>query len=147
MRVLMTKGPSLAKWWPAGREFVDAQLLDDFKPTLKEWDALCASVGDKWLFNTDQPTMLDVHFAGVWEFVFQVVMSPGAYKFAADHLDVRTNAPHWVAYMERFRCHPLIYPYRFRHVASEKHGYRALGWEKGVKCQLSLTVLEGAFEE
>ena len=149
MRIEMTKfDPTMSTVWPMfGSRFADESKTQAFKETtLPKWDAMAANAGDGWLFGTPEPTMLDVHVGAFWDSLYTTMTNDGVYRSLKESLDVTNTAPHWAAYVERFRAHPSLNRYRFRKLAVEKHGVRSAGWEQGVKCQLSLAVLEGVFE-
>lgn len=74
--------------------------------------------------------MLDVHVGAVWDCVHTYVTNDGFYSYVRDKLDVINTAPHFVAYVERFRADPRLNRYRFRRAAVEKHGVRSFGWPK-----------------
>lgn len=50
----------------------DNVIIDKFGAEgLPAWEALCAkATGDKWLFGTDEPTLLDVHTAPFMELIY-----------------------------------------------------------------------------
>jgi glutathione S-transferase len=149
MRVAMAKFDPLmnAFWGVYMSRFVDVEKINICKEnSLKPWEAMCKAAGDKWLLGTDEMTMLDVHCGAMWDSIYTHAINEGVYKTFHDVLDAKNFAPHWCAYMERFRAHPAIHKYRFRNMAVEKHGLRARDWPQGEKCQLSLAVLEGVFE-
>ena len=136
-----------AFWGVYASRYEDIDKIKEFADkSLTVWEAMTAECGVKWLFGTEEPTMLDVHAGGMWDLVYTHALNDSTYKTLHDTLDVKSKAPNWCAYMERFRAHPAVHKYRFRHLAVEKHGQRAKGWAPGVKCQLSLAVLEGVFE-
>ena len=89
--------------------------------------------------------MLDCAVAPMFELL--VLMEGGAYHNVFERLKVRETAPNLIDYLERFRAHELIRPYRFSKVANDAHCARSRGWDKSVKCQLSLEVLENAFTD
>lgn len=69
------------------------------------------------------------------------------YKNFVEAIQAKTNYPHFCAYVEMLRAHPAIAPYRYRKMAIERHAIRSAGWEKGVKCQLSLDSVDDAVFE
>jgi len=58
--------------------------------------------------------MLDVHHGGMFDMVYTSVSQSGTNKSFADAINARENFPHFCAYVEKFRAHPSIAPYRFR---------------------------------
>ena len=51
------------------------------------------------------------------------------------------------SYVEKWRAHELIKPWKMSEKASRAHWARTRGWEKGVKCQLTVEYLHDAFNE
>jgi glutathione S-transferase len=48
----------------------DDAKIDDFAASLPQHNDFCSLTKDgKWLFGTDEPTMLDIHCAPFWEFI------------------------------------------------------------------------------
>lgn len=68
--------------------------------------------------GTDDLTLFDIHCGPMWEKVF-LLEEGGSCPDVLARLNWRYNAPNWCAYVERFREHPMIKPYRFD-VASHK---------------------------
>ena len=99
----------------------------------------------KFLLGTDDLTLLDIHCGAMMECGY--LMQKGIYASVDEVLKIRENAPNWAAYMDRFRAHPSIKPYRFSTRAIEAHGVRASTWDPNEKCQLSLAVLENAWPD
>ena len=135
--------------WPAG-EYVgmDDAATDKFgKEILPYWESLCAKTSDdKWLFGTAEPTLLDVTAAPFFEIIYCAQF--GVLSNVTDRLNVKQNAPNLLKYVERWQAHPLIHPQRMRVKAANAHWVRSRGWEKGVKAQLSIEILEsGAFDD
>ena len=100
--------------------------------TLPMFEQMCAEAGDKWLMGADEITQLDIHCGAMWDIIF--LMDKGVYADVGDKLKIRENAPKWVAYMEKFRAHPILKDYCFKEKASEAHGARSRGWPKEEKC-------------
>jgi|EP00670_Eutreptiella_braarudii_P010276 glutathione S-transferase len=124
---------------------LDDETTDRFGSTgLVQWENLCAKAEGKWLFKTEEPSMLDCHVAGFMELLY--LYQDGVFSNCTDRLDLKNKAPNVLAYVERFRAHPLIHEHRFREKAAIAHQVRTRGWKEGEKCQLSLEVLEGAFD-
>lgn len=138
----------LKTFWPVfmGRG-EDTEANETFiKEGLPLWEAYASRhAEDKWLFGTDEPTMLDINLAPFWDMLFTWESAPAVADTIAQ-INFRENAPRWVAYMEKFRAHPVFAPHVFNTKAVAAHAERSRGWEKGVKCQLSAEVLEGVFE-
>ena len=150
MRVEMANfGKALDGAWPlVMKRGEDVEANENFKiNTLPKWEALVSKVPEgKWLFGTDEPTWLDLHSAPIWEMFFMMITDPTK-EDLNKLVDFKTNAPRWVAYMEKFQAHPLLHPYRFRTKAVNAHGLRSSTWPKDQKCQLSVEVLEGVFDD
>ena len=99
--------------------------------------------------GTDEITQLDIWVAPFWEYIYLMLTSPDCKPRTETQfkLQAAVMAPKWCEYMEKWREHPAIKPYRFNEKANNNHEIRSADWEKGVKCQLSLDVLEGCFDE
>lgn len=122
----------------------DVEKINKYKEeTLPIFEAMCTEANGKFLLGTDELTLLDIHCAPMWEIVY--LFEDGVYSNVDEHLKIRQNAPNWCAYMERFRNHPAIAPYRFNKKASDAHGERSRGWPKDQKCQLCIDILDGCF--
>ena len=113
--------------------------------TLPLFEKMATETGGKWLMGTDEITQLDIHCGAMWDIIF--LMDKGCYADVGDKLKILENAPKWAAYMEKFRAHPILKNYCFMEKASEAHGVRSRAWNKDEKCQLSLAVLEGCYED
>ena len=122
----------------------DVEKINKYKSeTLPEFEALATEANGKFLFGTDDLTQLDIHCAPLWEIIY--LFEKGVYADVDEHLRIRENAPNWCAYMDRFRSHPAIKPYRFNEKASDAHGVRSRAWDPDQKCQLSCDVLAGCW--
>ena len=118
----------------------DEEKINKYKnETLPAFEEMCKKSNGKFLMGTDDLTMLDIHCGPMWEIVY--LFEKGVYANVDEILKIRENAPKWCAYMERFRNHPAIKPYRFNAKASENHGVRSRGWDPNLKCQLSCEIL------
>ena len=85
----------------------DAEKVRKYKKeTLPAFEAMCTEANGKWLFGTDELTQLDIHCAPIWEIIFLWV--DPVYTDVEEILQIRTTAPNWCAYMDRFRSHPAI---------------------------------------
>lgn len=98
-------------------------LKDYVENTIPLMEKMCYDTSGKWLMGTDEITLLDI-WVGAW-FEFQYladestqaddfVMFPHRIKYHKDKLQIGYNAPYWKAYVEKFREHPAIKPYRMR---------------------------------
>lgn len=124
----------------------DADKINKYKEeTLPLIEAMCTEANGKFLFGTDDLTQLDIHCGPIWEIMYLFV-GP-VYADTDEKLQIKTNAPNWCAYMERFRNHPAIKPYRMNKQASDAHGERSRSWAPDQKCQLSLSVCDGCWPE
>ena len=120
----------------------DVEKINAHKESsLPVWEQWATEANGKFLMGGDEITMLDIHCAPFWEMFY--LMEKGTYANVDEVLKIRTNAPNWVAYVERFRNHPAIKPWRMNAKASENHAVRSRGWPADQKCQLSLDILEG----
>ena len=123
----------------------DTEKLETYKKdALVQFESWAKEAGDKWLMGTDEITLADTMIGPMWEVMY---MMEHQYSDVSEYLDVKTNAPNWLKYVEKFRAHPALKEQRFRQKAAVAHGVRTRGWKEGEKCQLSFEVLEGAFEE
>ena len=136
-------------FWPVIYPSVgtDNATIDKFGTELLPiWEAMAAKTSEgKWLFGTQEPTLLDVNVAPFLEILYlwqQSVMSN-----VTDRLELATKAPNLIRYVEMWQAHPLVNPHHMRQKAANAHWARSRGWEKGVKCQLSTAILEGVFED
>jgi len=136
----------LGNYWGmvASRGQDDAKTDAFAKDGLPYFEEICRRSEGKWLFGTDEPTLLDVNVAPLLELI--AIWDGSAYQNAFDRLDMLNKGKHILEYVKRWQAHELIRPYRFRQVASNQHLARARAWDPNAKCQLSLEVLEGAFE-
>ena len=124
----------------------DAEKILKYKTeTLPAFEAMATEANGKFLLGTDEITQLDIHCGPLWEIIF--LFETGVYADVDEQLKIRENAPNWVAYMERFRNHPAIKPYRMNAKASEAHGVRSRSWPIDDKCQLSCEYLEGCWPD
>ena len=124
----------------------DVEKINKYKEeTLPIFEQMCTLISGKFLFGTDELTMLDIHCASMWEIIY--LFEKGAYADVDQILQIRTNAPNWCAYMDKFRNHPAIKPYRFCAKASDNHAVRSRAWDAEQKCPLSIDVLDGAFPD
>ena len=96
--------------------------------------------------GTDELTLLDVMTGAMWDLLF-VLIQASANSECAARLNLQQNAPRWWAYMERLRAHPKIANTCMHLEAADKHSTRLRNWQEGVKCQLSLDVLNGVFPD
>ena len=73
-------------------------------------------------------------------------MQGGAMAHVLERAYFADLAPDVLAYVERFRAHKS-----FRHTCmnlevASRHWERTAGWEKGVKCQLSIDIVVGVID-
>ena len=71
------------------------------------FEKMCADANSKWLMGTDEITQLDIHCGAMWEITY-LMDDLSIYTDVRDKLKIRENAPNWVAYMEKFRSHPVL---------------------------------------
>ena len=120
----------------------DAEKIATYKEqALPVYEAMCTAANGKFLMGTDDITQLDIHVGPFWEIMY--LFRDGVYSDVNEKLKIEETAPNFFAYVQRFREHPAIKPYRFSRKASEAHGVRSRAWDPNEKCQLSLAVLEG----
>ena len=148
MRMKMEKfnkaiGPMFGVILSRGQD--EEKILKYKTETLPIFEAMCTEANGKFLFGTDDLTAMDIHCAPMWEIIF--LFEKGVYADCDALLQIRQNAPNWCAYMQKFRAHPAIKPYRFCGKASDNHGVRSRAWDPEQKCQLSIDVLDGAFPD
>ena len=99
----------------------------------------------KWLSGSEHPTMLDIHCVPVCEFIVCWSYSEH-FKHVTDSADFAGKAPNMLALVEKFRAHDAFKDLVINREAGNKHWDRTMGWEEGVKCQLSIEVLKGCVE-
>jgi len=131
------KGKITPLWgilWPS-TEYVgsDDAANDKFaKEILPIWEAMCAKATDgKWLFGTEEPTLLDVNAAPFFEVLYNAQF--GVMSNMTDRLKLKENAPNLIKYVERWQSHPLIKPQRMRVKAHNAHWEKSRKAPKGVK--------------
>jgi len=123
----------------------DKSKIEEFAKTLPAHNDFAAlSKGGKWLMGTDHPTMLDIHVAPMWEFIH--IMQHSAMAPAMELARLSEQAPDVLAYIERFKAHDKFKATCMNVEAGRRHWDRTMGWEKGVKCQLSIDVVNGVVE-
>jgi len=97
----------------------DAKTIDEktdaFAKDLPYWEDMCRRSEGKFLFRTDEPTLLDVHVAPYFEKLAYFDGSVNQNCF--DRLDVHNNGKHILEYVKRWQAHELIHPYRQRRAA------------------------------
>ena len=87
----------------------DVEKINKYKnECLPLFEEMCAEANGKFLFGTDEITMLDIHAAPFFELFY--LMDRGVYSNVEEIVQLRTSAPQFCAYMERFRNHPVIKP-------------------------------------
>lgn len=124
----------------------DVGKINAYKETmLPQLEQMATEANGKFLLATDDITLYDIHCAPLMELIF--LFEKGVYADVDAILQIRTNAPNWVAYMERFRAHPVIKPVRMNAKASQLHGARSRAWDPTQKCHLCLEVLEGVWPD
>ena len=121
------------------------KILKYKEETLPIFEAMCTEIAGKFLLGTDDLTLLDIHVGPMWEIMY--LLTGEIYDDVDQHLQIKTNAPNWCAYMEKFRNHSAIKPYRFNKTANNAQGARGRAMDPSVKCPFSLAVLEGAWPE
>ena len=123
----------------------DQQAIDNLTAQMSTLNDFCAKVADgKWLSGSDHPTMVDVHVVPICEFM--VGWMHGPLKNVSDSCDFAGKAPNMLKLVENFHSHEAFSPMVMNWEAAAKHWTRTMGWEEGVKCQLSLDVLKGVIE-
>ena len=55
--------------------------------------------------GTDEITFADTQIGPMWEVMY---VMEHQYPDVSEFLDVKTNAPNWVKYMEKFRSHTTL---------------------------------------
>lgn len=110
-------------------------------PTVQAYNDLVKN--GTYMFGTEEPTLLDVHFMPFIETLVDFETSVMSNVLA--DIEFEKNGPHLKAYVAKFRAHPLMQPWYMNTHAAEKHWARTRGWEKGVKCQLTVDYLEECF--
>ena len=97
-----------------------------------------------YMFGTEEPTLLDVHFMPFIETYVDWKDSCMANVLADS--DYEQHGKALEAYVAKFRAHPLIaksVPMNTH--AARVHWERTRGWEKESKCQLTVDYLAEAF--
>eukprot|EP00959_Pyramimonas_sp_CCMP1952_P208410 4359615-Pyramimonas_sp.AAC.2 len=123
----------------------DASKIEEFAKTLPQHNEIASAAKDgKWLLGTDEPTMLDIHIAPMWETI--CIWQHSALAPAMELAKFAEQAPDVIAYVERFKAHE-----KFKHTcqnveAGRRHWDRTMGWKEGEKCQLSTDYLPGVID-
>ena len=105
---------------------------------LPAMEKMCADSNNGWLFGTETPSMLDVNCAPIFEAMYLQQFT--VFKNVFDQLKLNETAPNLLAYAERFRNHPDVKGHRMVKTMMKRHHERTRGWDKNVKCQLSLEI-------
>ena len=118
MEVFNSKlGPYWAMILSRGQD--DAKTDTFAKECLPYFEDICRKSEGKFLFRTEEPTLLDVNVAPMLELMSQFDGSANQNCF--DRLDMHKNGKHILEYVKRWQAHELIHPFRFRQVASNAH--------------------------
>ena len=123
--------------------YADMEKVDDYftnaAPVLEQ---MIEEAGeDKWLFGTDELTLLDINCGAILDFIYTALKAPTNSEANA-RANLSVTSPKWLAYMERLRAHPKIAPVCMNQEAMDRHMARTRTWEPAdVKCQLSLAPL------
>ena len=80
----------------------DLVTIDKFgAELLPVWEAMCAKYSDeKWLFGTNEPTLLDVYTAPFFEILY--LWQDGVMSNVTDRIELAKNAPNLIKYVQRF---------------------------------------------
>mmetsp|Transcript_15974 Transcript_15974/g.34676 ORF Transcript_15974/g.34676 Transcript_15974/m.34676 type:complete len:270 (-) Transcript_15974:106-915(-) len=123
----------------------DTSKIEEFAKTLPTHNEFASlAKGGKWLLGTDEPTMLDIHVAPMWEVM--CIWQHSTLAPAMEHAKFAEQAPDVISYVERFKAHESFKHTCMNVEAGRKHWERTMGWEKGVKCQLSIDVINGVVD-
>lgn len=96
---------------------LDVEKITTYKEkALPIYEKMCADANDKWLMGTDEITALDIHCGSILELAY--LFERGVYADVDEHVKLRQNAPHFCAFMERFRNHPMLKSVRQNRAAS-----------------------------
>jgi hypothetical protein len=75
------------------------------------WHERTAELSEgKFLMATDELSLVDIHIGPIWETLYMLYKGP--MKEELKSLELETKAPLLIQYVERFREHPAIKPYR-----------------------------------
>ena len=122
----------------------DPEKVQNLIPTLQKFNALIKKADGKFLFGTDEPTMLDCWFTPFLE-TFTDWKEPSVMANVLAESNYAENGSEIDAYVNKMRNHPKIKPVYMNTAAALKHWERTRDWEKGIKCQLTVCYLEEAF--
>lgn len=140
---------SMATFWPILKtRYQDMSKIDEFLAAggaAEKWNALCDTNG-KFLLGTDELTLVDIKCGTLWELQWHGIHSD-VNSVAAARLDLQKNAPHWWAFMERFRAHPKVAPLCMNLKAAAVFNARVVTHDPNEKCQLSIPEIAAAFPE
>ena len=76
-------------------------------------EAIAKAAEGKFLFGTDDLTLMDLHIAPYWELLY-LCHSGGPMADLGQALNLAKNAPFLLYYIERFRKHWAIKPYQMK---------------------------------
>lgn len=124
----------------------DPEVNKGLIPTIEAFDSMIAKANGKFLFGTEQPTMLDVFFAPFLE-TFYDWRAPSVMSNVLADCEFDTRGSHIGPYIEMFRALPEIRQNYMITEAGRAHWERTRGWQAGVKCQLWTGYLEQAYKE
>ena len=123
----------------------DPEKVKNLIPTLQKFNELIKKADGKFMFGTDEPTLLDCWFTPFLE-TFTDWRAPNVMNNVLVESEYDVNGSEIDAYVNRMRSHPKLKPVYMNTAAAAKHWERTRGWEKGVKCQLTVSYLAEAFK-
>ena len=97
-------------------------------PTIKAFDELIEKANGKYLFGTDEPTLLDVWFAPFLETFYDFRLGVMNNILVDSEFDV--HGTHIGAYVEKFRGHELVNPWYMNPSSAARHWERTRGWRR-----------------
>ena len=106
--------------------------------------------------GTKDITLLDIWYGSFWEFIYmadcqmttkKVVIFPHRGQYPKD-IQIGKKAPAWKAYVERFREHPAIKPYRMKQeVWNAQTEFSQKYEDREETSKLSLEAMKGCYDE
>ena len=122
----------------------DPEKNKNLIPTLNNFSALIDKANGKFMFGTDEPTMLDCCFAPFLE-TFVDWKAPCVMANVLADCEWETHGKSIDAYIAKMRAHPKLKPHYMNTAACHAQWERVRGWKKDEKCQLTVCYLEESF--
>ena len=123
----------------------DPEKNKNLIPTIQNFNALIEKANGKFMFGTDEPTMLDCWFTPFLE-TFVDWRAPNVMANVLEDCEWDLHGKSIDAYVKKMREHTKIKPVYMNTAAALKHWERTRGWDKSEKCQLTVCYLAESFD-